>query len=161
MKKGIVWVLVLSLLAGLCGCSAVSDIAGNVVNAAKQELEVQIKATLEKNKVNVIEVKSAFGKLNDNGGKYQFFCAALVKSDNAELLQSCADAIDKVCEITGVTPCTKQQIESPYLVHKSLSFNHGDFSGAGSYYMVYAYISDFSVDSLNITIPEITLPTFG
>jgi hypothetical protein len=159
MKKIIILVLVFGLLAGLSGCKTVSDIASNVAEAAGKELEAQIQQTLEKNKVTVLELKTTAGKLNDNGGKLQFYCAALVTSQNYDTLVACADAIDKVFEIAGVAEQTGKKIESPYLVHKSLEFKH-ELEPDVQYYIIYAYISDFSIDLPDFTIPEITLPSF-
>ena len=56
-------VLTFVLVFSLCGCGeVVSDIAGNVADAAAKELEAQIKKTVEEYKVEVVEIKSAIGK---------------------------------------------------------------------------------------------------
>ena len=120
MKKILVLVLVFALLAGLWGCKTVSNIASNVAEAAGKELEVQIKNTLEQNKVDVIELKTAAGKLNDDGGKLQFYCAALVKSQNYDLLTACADAIGKVL----ADPATREQMKR-YNLEKIRNYSIG------------------------------------
>ena len=135
------------------GCNAVGEIAGNVADAAMKELENQVKATLEKNKVNVVELKTAIGKLNDDGSEMQFFCAALVKSDTDTVVNGAAEAMGAVFEKSGVLVQTGSKVESEYLVHKDITFKHSDFSD-GTYYVIYVYISDMS-----IKIPELNLPT--
>lgn len=142
------------MLCGIfAGCNAVGEIAGNVADAAMKELENQVKATLEKNKVNVVELKTAIGKLNDEGSEMQFFCAALVKSDTDTVVNGAAEAMGAVFEKSGVLVQTGSKVESEYLVHKDITFKHSDFSD-GTYYVIYVYISDMS-----IKLPELNLPT--
>lgn len=142
------------MLCGIfAGCNAVGEIAGNVADAAMKELENQVKATLEKNKVNVVELKTAIGKLNDDGSEMQFFCAALVKSDTDTVVNGAAEAMGAVFEKSGVLVQTGSKVESEYLVHKDITFKHSDFSD-GTYYVIYVYISDMS-----IKLPELNLPT--
>lgn len=156
-------VLVLALLLGLCGCSeAVGEIASNVADAAVKELEVQVKKTLEKYKVDVIEVKSAVGKLNnDSDSDLQFFCGVLVRSNSDSLPQSCASALGKLFEQAGVHGQTGSEVDSEYLVHKTITFKHTDFS-SGDYYLIWAYSSSLTqkLSELELpTIPEGWLPT--
>ena len=155
MKKLMTFLLVFALAAALmAGCGdTVSDIAGSVADAAKAELEAQVKATLEKNKVDVVELKTAIGKLNDEGSEMQFFCAALVKSDTDTVVNGAAEAMGAVFEKSGVLVQTGSKVESEYLVHKDITFKHSDFSD-GTYYVIYVYISDMS-----IKLPELNLPT--
>ncbi len=147
IRKLISVILIFAL--GTClfgGCSeTVSEIAGNVVDAAMEELENQIKAALEKNKVDVIEMKTAYGKLNDDGSEYQFFCAALVKSDSTNIPQAAADAVGKLVTEAGLLSQTGSKVESEYLVHKDITFKHSDFS-SGNYYVIYAYHGDLSIN---------------
>ena len=139
--------LVMSLFAG-CSETA-SEIAGNVANAAMKELENQIKQVLEENKLEVVELKTAFGALNGSG-ENQFFCAALVKSDATAIPQATADTLKKVYTDAGLLPQNGSTIESGYLQHKTISFKHSDFSD-GSYYVVFVYHEDLVSN----------LPTFG
>ncbi len=130
------------LLAALSGCGeTVGEIAGNVAEAAKAELEKQVKNLLEEYKIDVIELKTTAGELNGSDGKLQFFCGVLVQANSESVLQGCADALGKVFEDAGVELQTGSQIESPYLEHKELSFKHTDFSDGKSYYLIYAYTS--------------------
>ena len=156
-------VLVLALLLALCGCSeAVSEIAGNVADAAVKELEVQIEKTLEKYKVDVIEVKSAVGKLNnDSDSDLQFFCGVLVRSNSDALPEGSVSALGNLFERAGVQRQTGSEIDSEYLVNKTISFNHTDFS-TGDYYLIWAYTSSLTqkLSELELpTIPEGWLPT--
>ena len=144
-------VLLMGIFAG-CG-DVVSDIAGNVVQAAKEELENQIKATLEKHKVDVIELKTATGKLNDEGSERQFFCAALVRSDSDAVPNAVAEAMNKVFEESAVQVQTGSKVESAHLVYKELTFDFTDFQEGTTYYIIYFYSSDMSIQ-----LPDITLP---
>lgn len=136
-------VMVLSLFTG---CSdTVGEIAGNVADAAMEELEKQVKSALEKNKVDVVEMKTVFGKLNDEGSKSQFFCAALVKSDSTNIPQAAADALGKLVTEAGLMSQTGSKVESDLLVHKQIEFKHSDFS-SGNYYVIYAYHKDLSAN---------------
>ena len=154
VRKVVSLVLAAFMLCGIfAGCNAVGEIAGNVADAAMKELENQDKATLEKNKVNVVELKTAIGKLNDEGSEMQFFCAALVKSDTDTVVNGAAEAMGAVFEKSGVLVQTGSKVESEYLVHKDITFKHSDFSD-GTYYVIYVYISDMS-----IKLPELNLPT--
>ena len=136
-------VTVMSLFTG---CSdAVGEIAGNVADAAMEELEKQVKATLEKNKVEVIEMKTVFGKLNDAGSKNQFFCAALVRSNSTDIPKAAADAIGKLVTEAGLLEQTGSKVESDLLIHKEIVFKHTDFS-EGNYYVIYAYHKDLTAN---------------
>lgn len=143
----IVLALILALLVTLGGCGeAVGEIASNVADAAAKELEVQVKATLEKYKVEVIEVKSAVGKLNnDSDSELQFYCGVLVRSNSDTFPQSGAVALGKLFEQAGVHAQTKSEIDSDFLVNKDLSFKHTDFS-SGDYYLIWAYTSSLTGD---------------
>ena len=123
VRKVVSLILAAFMLCGIfAGCNAVGEIAGNVADAAMKELENQVKATLEKNKVNVVELKTAIGKLNDDGSEMQFFCAALVKSDTDTVVNGAAEAMGAVFEKSGVLVQTGSKVESEYLVHKDITY---------------------------------------
>ena len=145
MRKMIALLLAAVMLCGaFSGCSTVSDIAGNVADAAAKELETQLKATLEKHKVEVVEVKTAFGKLNGDDDKaLQFFCAALIRSDSETAAQTCATALDTIFEEAGCAVQSGNQFSHSALVHKTISYDHSDFRG-GNYYTVYVYNSSLT-----------------
>ena len=139
MRRIISLLLAVCMLLCVSGCAVVGDIAGNVADAAAKELENQLKATLEKHKVEVVEVKTAFGNLNSNDDMaLQFFGAALIQSDSDTAAENCAKALDAVFEEAGFMTQTGSAIEVKYLVHKTLSYDHTDFS-EGNYYTVYVY----------------------
>lgn len=146
IRKFVSVILIFALSACLMtGCGeTVSQIAGSVADAAIAELESQIEAALEKNKVDVIEMKTAYGKLNDEGSENQFFCAALVRSGSTNLPQAAADVVGKLVTETGLLSQTGSRVESEYLVHKDITFAHTDFS-SGDYYVIYAYHKDLSI----------------
>ena len=130
-------ILVLCCFAG-CG-ETVGEIAGNVAEAAMKELEAQVKATLEEYKVEVIEVKSAVGKLNDNSdSKVQFYCAALVRANSDVIPKSIAVSLGSIFEEAGCHRWLKSEVDSNHLVHKDITFKHSDFS-TGDYYLIYVY----------------------
>lgn len=138
MKKFAAFVLVLTLLASLAGCSEVAgDIAGNVADAAKKELENQIKQTFETYKIEILDMKSAVGKLNGEGGDIQFFCAVLVQSDSPAIPQSAADTLSKLFHDAGIAVQSGAEIENSYLQHKELRFKQ---EGDGkTHYTVWFY----------------------
>ena len=140
-------VLLLALLFTMAGCGeTVGEIAGNVADAAAKELEKQVKATLEEYRVEVIEIKSAVGKLNDNSdSELQFFCGVLVRSNSDTFPQSGAAALGKIFEESGINAQTKSKIDNDYLVNKDLSFKHTDFSD-GNYYLIWGYTSSLTGD---------------
>ena len=128
--------LLLTLLGG-CG-EAVSNIAGNVADAALKELEEQVKSTLQTHKVDVVELKTVVGKLNDSDSTAQIFCAALVRSDSDALPQTCADSLNKIFKDAGLVAQTDSKVENDYLVHKSITYKHTDYS-QGGYYTIFVY----------------------
>ena len=146
MRKLFSLILALTLTLSLAGCGGtVGEIADSVLDAAMNELKAQVSRVLEENKVEVVELKTAFGKLNDNGGKYQFFLAALVKTQSESVAQNTADTLNKLFTDAGSQIQTGSTVENPHLVHKSITFKHSDFSQEG-YYLIWGYVSDLSVD---------------
>lgn len=152
MKRNVLSLLLaLAMVMALCGCGGtVGEIAGSVADAAMEELENQVRKTLEENKLEVVEFKTAFGKLNDEGSEYQVFIAALVRSEAQAIPQSTADTLAKLFTDAGLLTQTASEVDSPYLVHKDITFKHSDFSG-GNYYVIYAYHADLAAG----------LPTIG
>ena len=154
-----IFALVLALSLGLtllAGCGAVSDIASAAMEAAKQEVENQVKAKLEEYKVTIVEGKSAFGTLNDEGGKYQFLYAILIRANGETAAADCADALNKAFGNAGYAAQTAPEFENAHLVHKTITFDHTDFS-AGDYYTVYLYLADLT--GWTEKLPELTFPT--
>ena len=138
-KKFVSFVLVIGLLCSLAACSDVAgEIAGNVAEAAKKELENQIKLTFEKYQTEILDMKSAVGALSDSGNT-QFFCAVLVQSDSATIPQSAADTLSKLFHDAGVEVQTGQEISSPYLQNKELAYKYESFDCSKSYYTVWFY----------------------
>ena len=141
MRKVICLFLAAVLMFGLVGCATLGEVAGNVADAAVKELENQLKSQLEKNKVEVVELKSAFGELNAEGGKMQFFLAALVKTENTDALDTCANALDSVFAEKGWEAQSGSKVENEKLVKKEITFKHSDFAD-GNYYIIYGYAPD-------------------
>ena len=137
--------LVLVLAFALCGCSeVVSDIAGNVADAAAKELENQVRKTVEEYKVEVVEVKSAFGKLDPAvESDQQFFCGVLVRSNSDAIPQSVAVTLGGIFEEAGCQPWHKSEIDNDHLVNKKISFKHSDF-GSGDYFMIWGYTTSLT-----------------
>ena len=106
MKKFTAFLMVLVLLVSFAGCSEVAgDIAGNVADAAKKELENQIKATFETYKIDILDMKSAVGKLNGETSDYIPWGAgepsyrdAYGNSENFLLLVKNANGIWEYCD---------------------------------------------------------------
>ena len=143
-------ILALSMILALSGCSRVEQIADSVMDAAMQELKNQVKQVLEENKLNVVEIKTAFGQLNDSGSKYQFFIAALVKSNATGIPNAAAEAMNKIFTEAGLNSQTASALENPHLVHKNITFKQTDFSD-GEYYVIWGYMGD-----LTIELPDFT-----
>ena len=154
-----VLLLVLSILLTFSGCDGVvGEIAGNVADAAARELEAQIKATIEEYKVDVIEIKSTVGKLdNDFSSSQQFFCGVLVRSNSDALPMSVATTLGKIFEEAGCHPWHKSEIDNDHLENKTLTFKHTDFS-SGDYYLIWGYTSSLT-QKLTDALKEIELPT--
>ena len=144
MKKVISLLLALVLSLGLfTGCNETTNkIASSVADAAMKELEVQVKAALEEHKLEVIEIKTAFGKLNDAADN-QYFVAALVRAEKTDLIDASLAGLKYVFTDVGCIQETDSKIDSELLVHKNLTYSRTDFSDA-TYYTVYAYYNDIT-----------------
>ena len=137
-------VLVAVMALSLCGCGdTVGNIAGSVMDAAGKELQNQVTQLLENNKLEVVEVKTAFGQLNDEGSKYQFFVAALVRSNGTAVPQSTADTLAKLFTDGGLSVQSQPDFRNDYLIHKSITFKHSDFSEE-NYYVIWGYAADLT-----------------
>ena len=138
--------LAVFMTLSLCACGGTAgQIADSVMEAAATELKNQVRQLLEQNKLEVVEIKTAFGKLNDDGGKVQFFIAALVKSNSTAVPQSTADTMDKLFSQAGLNPQSESALAHAHLVHKTITFKHTDFS-AGNYYVIWGYAADLSIE---------------
>ena len=161
MKKLLALILALLIVCSLAGCGEVAgDIAGNVAEAAKKELENQIKQTFETYKMEILDMKSAVGKLNGESGDLQFFCAVLVQSDSPAIPQGAADTLSKLFHDAGIRIQTGAKIESAYLEHKDLSFK---LEGNGAnHYAVWFYTDKLpSLEDLKELIPSATVEGVG
>ena len=145
-RKFLCLILAVIMTLSLVGCGgATGQIADAVMEAAMTELRNQVKALLEQNKLEVVEIKTAFGKLNDEGGKFQFFIGALVKSNSTAVPQSTADTMGKIFSEAGLTAQSGSALENSHLVHKDITFKHSDFS-EGNYYVIWGYAADLTVE---------------
>ena len=145
-RKALSLILAAALVLSLCGCGGkAGEIASSVMDAAMTELKNQMKQLLEENKLEVVEMKTAFGQLNDEGSKYQFFIAALVKSNSTAVPQATADTMAKLFTDAGLTVQTTSALENSYLVHKDITFKHSDYAD-GSYYVIWGYAADLSIE---------------
>ena len=153
----------LGLLLSLAGCGEVAgDIAGNVLEAAKKELENQVKATFEKYKVDVIELKTSVGKLNGASGNNQFFCAALVESDSDAIPQSVADNLSKLFHDAGICVQKGSRVDHPYLEHKEITYKYSDFDESKTYYTVWCYTDKLpGLEDLKNLVPSESVAGVG
>ena len=155
-RKFLCLLLAAAMMLSLCACGETAgQIADSVMDAAMKELKNQVTQLLEKNKLEVVEIKTAFGQLNDDGSKYQFFIAALVKSNSTDIPQSTANSMGKLFTEAGLTAQSVSQLENSHLVHKDITFKHTDFS-AGNYYVIWGYAADLTLD-----LDKLNLPTAG
>ena len=138
--------LAIFMTLSLCACGGTAgQIADSVLDAAMAELKNQVKSLLEQNKLEVVEIKTAFDKLNDESSKYQFFIGALVKSNATSVPQSTADTMAKIFSDAGLTAQSGSSLENSHLVHKDITFKHTDFS-EGNYYVIWGYAADLTVE---------------
>ena len=139
-KKVCALFLALSLVLALAGCGEVAgEIAGNVADAAKKELENQVKSTFEKYKIEILDMKTAVGKLGGESGDIQFFCAVLVQSDSDAIPQSAADTLSKLFHDAGIHVQTGSEISNSYLQNKELTYKFDGFGDGQTYYTVWCY----------------------
>ena len=161
MKKLSALLLAAVLIFSITGCSdVVSDIAGNVTEVALKELESQIRKTIAEYKVDLVEIKSTVGDLNDDSDSdTQFFCGVLVRSSSPAVPQSICDKLDGVFDRSGMTKQTESAIKSEYLTNKTLSFNRTDFS-SGDYYLLWVYSPDLTskLSDLKEKLGDLELP---
>ena len=134
MRKILALVLAVAMLCSmLAGCGAVGDIAQNVANAAMEELKKQVTATLEKNKVDVVEMKSDY-RLE---GGVDFFVAVLVRCESEEMVKSCVSGLGTVFSVSGYAAQSGKVFSHDSIPSGSITFDHEDYEG--SYYVVYGY----------------------
>ena len=161
MKRIFTLLLAAVLILSITGCSdVVSDIAGNVTEVALKELESQIRKTVAEYKVDLVEIKSTVGDLNDDSDSdTQFFCGVLVRSSSPAVPQSICDKLDGVFDRSGMCAQTESAIKSEYLTNKEISFKHTDFS-SGDYYLLWVYSPDLTgkLSDLKDKIKELELP---
>ena len=139
-KKLLALICALVLIFACSGCNEVAgEIAGNVADAAKAELEKQIKATFETYKVEILDMKTAVGKLGGSSEELQFFAAVLVQSDSDAVPQSAADTLGKLFHDAGIQIQTGTDIENFYLEHKDLAYKDGIMVDGKTYYTVWCY----------------------
>ena len=156
-------ILIVSVFLSFGSCrGVVGDIAGNVADAALKELEVQIRKTVEEYKVDVVEVKSAVGRLNnESDSRVQFFCGVLVRSNSDALPNGAAGAVEGLFERCGIQKQTTGKIENENLTNTTISFKHTDFS-SDDYYMIWVYSPSLTkkLSELELsTLPAGWLPT--
>lgn len=140
MKRILTFILAIVLICTVfTGCNKVNEIADSAVQAAKAELEKQIQDKIREHKVELIELKTAVGNLNsDNKLAVQFFAAVLIYTESETAPGTCADALSGVLGEAGYMVQTESKVTHEKLVHKSLAYDHADFS-AGNYYTIYIY----------------------
>lgn len=146
MKRSLFALLLIAVIVfSIRGCGKLGQIFGKVTGAAVKELKNQVQELLEDKQLDVVEVKTAYGKLNDDGSKYQFFIAALVRAESDSVPQSTANTIGKLFSDAGFAVQSESALNHEYLLHKGITFKHTDFS-AGDYYVIWAYAADLSID---------------
>ena len=155
-KKFAALLCALVLILSCSGCGEVAgDIAGNVAEAAKKELEKQVKATFETYKMEILDMKTTVGKLNGENGDVQFFCAVLVQSDSDAIPQSVANTLGKLFHDAGVAPQSGTKVENAYLEHKELAYKSGVMEEGNTYYTVWCYTDRLpSLEDIKNLVPS-------
>ena len=132
MRKFLALSLIVALLCGLLsGCSAMGEIAENVANAAMEELKNQVAATLEKNKVEVVEIKTD----HRFDGNLDFFIAVLVRCESEDAVKACATALSAVFTYAGYEAQESNVFTKSGIPSGSIIFDHADYDG--NYYVIY------------------------
>ena len=132
------------IISCFSGCNGVvGEVADSVLTAAKNELVTQVQEKVEQYKVTVKETKAAVGTLNDEGGKYQFYCAILIQTNEESSAADCANAIGVLFGNSGYVAQSGSMVETDKLVHKTITYDTTDFS-EGNFYTVYVYIADIT-----------------
>ena len=146
----------LVLIFACSGCGEVAgDIAGNVAEAAKKELENQVKTTFETYKMEILDMKTAVGKLSGENGDVQFFCAVLVQSDSDAIPQSVANTLGKLFHDAGITVQSETKVESTYLEHRELTYKSGVMEEGKTYYTVWCYTDRLpSLEDIKNLVPS-------
>lgn len=91
-------------------------------------------------KIELVETKSVYGKLNGNGNGIDFFGAALIRSDSEEAINELVSNLQEKYETVEYSPQNGNAVVSKYLEHRKLSFNHSfDSSDKSKYYTVYFF----------------------
>ena len=146
MKRSLFALLLIAVIVfSIRGCGKLGQIFGKVTNAAVKELKNQVQELLEDKQLDVVEINTAYGKLNEEGSKYQFFIAALVRADSESAPQSAANAIGKLFSDAGFSVQNESALNNEHLIHKHITFKQEDFSG-DTYYVIWAYAADLSID---------------
>lgn len=155
-KKLLSLICALVLVVACAGCSEVaSEIAGNVADAAKAELEKQIKATFETYKVEILDMKTAAGKLNGSSEDVQFFCAVLVQSDSDAIPKAIAENLKKLFHDAGIATQSGSEVDNAYLEHKQLTYKSGIMAEDKTYYTVWCYTDKLpTLEDLKNLIPS-------
>lgn len=145
IRKIIAIALIFACLSGLAvGCGEVaSDITASVLEAARAELEAQVKAKIEEYKVTVVETKTAVGDINDSDAEYQFFFALLIQTDAEDSAAGCAAAVGKLFGEAGYMAQKDNFVSSEHLTKQFLTYKNSDYT-AGNYYTVYVYVEDIT-----------------
>lgn len=117
-------------------------------NALLWGMEHNLESTLSRGDVEILESQSVCGKLNGNGNGMEFFAAVLVTASQEELEMRISDLAEKY-EVVEYVPQTEAKIDMKYLEHKSLSYDHENYTD-GEYYTVYIYDSGLNSFPLDV-----------
>ena len=143
MKKAmIIAIVIISVLICACVIAAGLFITQNsrLLSAKVGELRSAISAC---ENIKLIETKSVYGKLNGNGNGIDFFGAALLECDSEESVKALCEKLGDIFETAGYEIQTGNEINSKYLEHKKLAFDHNfEPSDENTYYTVFFYDHD-------------------
>ncbi len=145
MKKYIALFLCAVLALGcLSGCQELVlgavNLSQQAAQAAADTLKNQVVSLVNQHKVEVVEVKTAFGTIAEKADfGTEFLVAVLIRTESETAAQACAQALETVLKTTGYAVQEGQEIELELLCFQELSYDHEDFSD-GTYYTVYGYI---------------------
>ncbi len=144
MKKLLAVLLCAALFAGcLSGCQEMVmgavGLSQQAAQAAADKITEKMTEIIGQHKVEVVEMKTAFGTIaiKDDWGK-ELLAAVLIRTESDSAAETCAKALSGIFSETGFVRQTGREVELELLCFQSITYDHTDYAD-GSYYTVYGY----------------------
>lgn len=129
------------LLAVLIICAVV--IAWNWNQILLDQMTARLVDTVsDYDEIELLDTRSVYGKLNGNGNGIQFFGAVLVRASSDSALQDVVEELSDGFEVVDLVPQKLSKIESKYLEHAHLEFQHPALEEDGDCYRISFFCSE-------------------